>query len=71
VTARKFPSLGVVGSERTEIGELPAIETPPRHLQAVEDDDEPDDEGRPAAQQNILPLSDGTTGALRPERLPG
>ncbi|HEY6473858.1 MAG TPA: DNA recombination protein RmuC [Acidimicrobiales bacterium] len=71
VTARKFPSLGVVGSERTEIGELSAIETPPRHLQAVEDDDEPDDEGRPAAQQNILPLSDGTTGALRPERLPG
>lgn len=69
VTARKFPSLGVVGGERAEIGELSAIETPPRHLQAVED--EPEDDEPPAAQQNILPLSDGSTGVLRPERLPG
>ena len=71
VTARKFPGLGVVGSERAEIGGLSAIETPPRHLQAVEDDDEPDDDEPPAAQQNILPLPDGMAGGPRPERLPG
>ena len=54
VTARRFPSLGVVGSERAEIAELSSIEIAPRHLQAVEPDDE-----REAEQQNILPLSDG------------
>ena len=54
VTARKFPSLGVVGSERASIAELSSIETAPRHLQAVEPDDEGD-----VAQQNILPLPDG------------
>jgi DNA recombination protein RmuC len=54
VTARRFPSLGVVGSERASIAELSSIETAPRHLQAVEPDDEGD-----VAQQNILPLPDG------------
>ena len=40
VTARKFPSLGVVGSERADITELSPIEAAPRHLQAVEPDDD-------------------------------
>ena len=67
VTARKFPSLGVVGNERAEITELSPIETAPRHLQAVEPDDEREE--REVVQQNILPLTDG--GGSRPERLPG
>jgi DNA recombination protein RmuC len=54
VTARKFPTLGVVGSERTEITELSPIETAPRRLQAVEADDEHE-----VVQENILPLPDG------------
>jgi DNA recombination protein RmuC len=77
VTARKFPSLGVVGSERADIAELTSIETAPRHLQAVEpdDDDDPVDGGEAGGvlgevlQQNILPLSDGAGNA--PRRLPG
>ena len=56
VTARKFPSLGVVGSERAEIAELSPIETAPRHLQAVE----PEDDEAEVVQQNILPLPDDT-----------
>jgi DNA recombination protein RmuC len=67
VTARKFPALGVVGGERTEITELSSIELAPRHLQAVE----PDDEGSETVQQNILPLPDGANGGPRSERLPG
>jgi DNA recombination protein RmuC len=54
VTARKFPSLGVVGNERAAIAELSSIETAPRHLEAVEPDDD-----RDIGQQNILPLPDG------------
>jgi len=72
VTARKFPSLGVVGSERADIAELAPIETAPRHLQAVEpDEDEPVDGGEvgEVGQQNILPLSDGTDNG--PRSLPG
>jgi DNA recombination protein RmuC len=76
VTARKFPSLGVVGSERADIAELSSIEAAPRHLQAVEpDDDDPADAGEAGGvlgevlQQNILPLSDGAGNA--PRRLPG
>jgi DNA recombination protein RmuC len=65
VTARKFPALGVVGSERAEISELSPIEVGPRHLQALEDG-----EGE-AGQQNILPLPDGANSSTRPERLPG
>jgi DNA recombination protein RmuC len=72
VTARKFPSLGVVGSERADITELSSIETAPRHLQAVGADDECEERGEAdgqVGQQNILPLSDGTAGTSR--RLPG
>ncbi len=69
VTARKFPSLGVVGSERADITELSSIETAPRHLQAVEPDDDDPADGAEIAQQNILPLSDGASGG--PRRLPG
>ena len=77
VTARKFPSLGVVGSERAGITELSSIETAPRHLQAVEpDEDESADIGVDGVgevgeilQQNILPLSDGAGSGQR--RLPG
>ena len=77
VTARKFPSLGVVGSEREGIAELSPIETAPRHLQAVEpDEDEGADSSVDAVgevgeilQQNILPLSDGAGSGQR--RLPG
>ena len=77
VTARKFPSLGVVGSERAGITELSSIETAPRHLQAVEpDEDEGADSSVDAVgevgeilQQNILPLSDGAGSGQR--RLPG
>ena len=56
VTARKFPTLGVVGSERAEITELSPIETAPRHLQAVEEAEED-----PAGQPNIVTLPDGGT----------
>ena len=69
VTARKFPSLGVVGGERAGITELSTIESAPRHLQAVEpDDDERGGEAGEVLQLNILPLSDGTGGQ---RRLPG
>jgi DNA recombination protein RmuC len=69
VTARKFPALGVVGNERAEIAELSPIETAPRHLQAVESDDDESEDGHEVGQQNILPLSDGASSA--PRRLPG
>ncbi len=40
VSARRFPSLGVMSGEAAEIGELAPIEAAPRHLQAVEDDED-------------------------------
>ena len=43
VSARRFPSLGVISGEAAEISELSPIEAAPRHLQAVEmygDEDE-------------------------------
>ncbi len=58
VSARKFPGLGVVGSEAPAIAELSPIDAAPRHLQAVElvgDDDEVEGAG----EQNILALPDG------------
>jgi DNA recombination protein RmuC len=36
VTARRFPSLGVVGTETDEIPDLPPVDAAPRHLQAME-----------------------------------
>ena len=54
VSARKFPSLGVVGSESPEIAELSPIETAPRHLQAVELLDEGED-----TSSTIVALPDG------------
>jgi DNA recombination protein RmuC len=49
VTARKFPSLGVKGSETAEIVELIPIEAAPRLLQSVEFlDDEEEDPVTPA-----------------------
>lgn len=49
VTARKFPALGVMGSESAEIGELTPIEAAPRHLQAIEFVGDEDLPGTPAA----------------------
>ncbi len=46
VSARKFPSLGVVGTQSGEIPELSPIETAPRHLQAYQPDLYEDDQGR-------------------------
>jgi len=65
VSARKFPGLGVVGSEAPAIGELSPIDAAPRHLQAVElvgDDDEVEGAG----EQNILALPDGGANAGTP-----
>jgi DNA recombination protein RmuC len=36
VSARRFPSLGVVGIETDEIADLPPVEASPRLLQAIE-----------------------------------
>ena len=57
VSARKFPGLGVVGSDGPLITELSPIDAAPRHLQAVEMDD---DEGAgETGEQNILALPEG------------
>ena len=58
VSARKFPGLGVVGSETAEITELAPVEAAPRHLQAVElvgEEDEVEEFGEPM----ILALPEG------------
>ena len=57
VSARKFPGLGVVGGEGPTIAELSPIDTAPRHLQAVEMDDD-EGAGEPGGQ-NILALPEG------------
>ena len=36
VSARRFPSLGVVGIETEEIADLPPVDAAPRLLQAIE-----------------------------------
>jgi DNA recombination protein RmuC len=55
VSARKFPSLGVIGAESAEIAELSPIDTAPRHLEAVElEDDE-------TWSSTILALPEGGT----------
>ncbi len=57
VSARKFPALGVIRAESAEIGELTPIEAAPRHLQAVElEDDEEYPEG------TLLALPEGGAG---------
>ena len=60
VSARKFPGLGVVGSESLEIATLSPIEAAPRHLQAVE---LPGDDDEDVAGRNILALPDGGASA--------
>ncbi len=60
VSARKFPGLGVVGGETPEIAELSPIDAAPRHLQAVEMDD---DEITGQGEQIILALPE--SGASR------
>lgn len=58
VSARRFPSLGVISGEAAEISELPPIEAAPRHLQAVEMYGD-EDEIAGIGEQNILPLPEG------------
>jgi DNA recombination protein RmuC len=62
VSARKFPSLGVVGNESPQIQELAPIEVAPRHLQALEFFDESDesDESEPTIMR--LPEGGANTG---------
>ncbi len=57
VSARKFPGLGVVGGDGPPITELSPIDAAPRHLQAVEMDDD-EGAGEPG-EQNILALPEG------------
>ncbi len=61
VSARRFPGLGVVGSEGPPITELSPIDAAPRHLQAVEMDD--DDGAGGSGEQNILALPEGGASA--------
>ena len=60
VSARRFPSLGVMSGEAAEIGELAPIEAAPRHLQAVEDDE---DDG---VGSTILTLPEGEANTGTP-----
>jgi DNA recombination protein RmuC len=55
VTARKFPSLGVVGMQSGEIDELAPIEKAPRHLQTYQPDLYDDEVG----QSTIVALPEG------------
>lgn len=59
VTARKFPSLGVVGVQSGEIAELSPIEKAPRHLQTYQPE-LPDDELTPPT---IVALPEGGAAA--------
>jgi DNA recombination protein RmuC len=59
VSARRFPGLGVVSGETPEIAELSAIDVAPRHLQAVEMDDEDEITGQ--GEQIILVLPESGT----------
>ncbi len=65
VSARKFPSLGVVGTESTEIAELSPVDTAPRHLQVLGPEDATADE-TDGAQPTILALPDGGTNTGTP-----
>jgi hypothetical protein len=57
VSARKFPSLGVNGSE---IADLAPIEAAPRHLQAYQPDFDEDEGGQPTIV--ALPEGGANTG---------
>ena len=57
VSARKFTSLGVVGSESADIAELSPIDTAARHLQVLPPEDETDADG--GVQPTLLALSEG------------
>jgi DNA recombination protein RmuC len=59
VSARKFPGLGVLGTETAEIAELVPIEAAPRLLQVVELPGEEDEEATPPA------LPEGGAAATR------
>ena len=59
VSARRFPGLGVVSGETPEIAELSPIDAAPRHLQAVEMDD--DDEIIGQGEQITLALPESGT----------
>jgi len=58
VSARKFPGLGVVGSDSAEIAQLSPVEAAPRRLQAVEMVSDEDEEVG-IGEQNILALPEG------------
>jgi len=60
VSARKFPGLGVVGSEAPAIGELSPIDAAPRHLQAVELLGDEDEDAGPTIR--ALPEGGASTG---------
>ena len=55
VSARKFPGLGVVGTQSGVIHELSPIEKAPRHLQALAPDKGDDD-----VESTILALPEGS-----------
>jgi DNA recombination protein RmuC len=61
VSARKFPSLGVVGSDSVDIAELSPIDTAPRHLQMFEPEEE-----SAGAQPTILALPEGGANTRTP-----
>jgi DNA recombination protein RmuC len=59
VSARKFPSLGVIGAESAAIAEVSPVDTSPRHLEAVEfEDDEAFEDGE-TWSSTILALPEG------------
>ena len=60
VSARRFPDLGVVAGQSAEITHLSPIASAPRHLQAVELDDEDDEVGEPTLL--ALPEGGATSG---------
>jgi DNA recombination protein RmuC len=59
VSARRFPDLGVVSGEAVGLAELAPVEAAPRHLQAVEAED---DEDGPGPTLLTLPEGGASTG---------
>ncbi len=62
VTARRFPSLGVVVGESSGLVELSSIEAAPRRLQAVEAEDEDDHSTAPLPAILTLPEGGASSG---------